>query len=298
MLNIKDRNSQSVNNLFISGLLTEMDIQPKQTRDGRNYVSGTIKVRVDQEINGKKEENIIPISLFSMEKKSDKVSINPNYNRILGYKDSFTSLAAAEKPENASRITVAANIGENMWVDAQTKELRTNFRISSNFINKARETDEEKASFELSGVVGKITPEFDKDGNETGRIIVKFIIVQFGGKTDIIDLIAADTAKAYIETNWSEGDTVKAVGVINMKQKTVTWTESQGFGEPVKRTRTESSRELIINGGSEGGLEDMFSYDADDIKAALNERQKRIEELKNGANKPAPAPASTPNFGF
>ncbi len=298
MLNIKDRNSQSVNNLIISGLLTEMDIQQKQTRDGRNYVSGTIKVRVDQEINGKKEENIIPISLFSMEKKSDKVSINPNYNRILGYKDSFTSLAAAEKPENASRITVAANIGENMWVDAQTKELRSNFRISSNFINKARETDEEKASFELSGVVGKITPEFDKDGNETGRIIVKFIIVQFGGKTDIIDLIAADTAKAHIETNWSEGDTVKAVGVINMKQKTVTWTESQGFGEPVKRTRTESSRELIITGGSAGGLEDMFSYDADDIKAALNERQKRIEELKNGANKPAPAPASTPNFGF
>ena len=298
MLNIKDRNSQSVNNLFISGLLTEMDIQQKQTRDGRNYVSGTIKVRVDQEINGKKEENIIPISLFSMEKKSDKVSINPNYNRILGYKDSFTSLAAAEKPENASRITVAANIGENMWVDAQTKELRSNFRISSNFINKAREIDEEKASFELSGVVGKITPEFDKDGNETGRIIVKFIIVQFGGKTDIIDLIAADTAKAHIETNWSEGDTVKAVGVINMKQKTVTWTESQGFGEPIKRTRTESSRELIITGGSAGGLEDMFSYDADDIKAALNERQKRIEELKNGANKPAPAPASTPNFGF
>ena len=298
MLNIKDRNSQSVNNLFISGLLTEMDIQQKQTRDGRNYVSGTIKVRVDQEINGKKEENIIPISLFSMEKKSDKVSDNPNYNRILGYKDTFTSLAAAEKPENASRITVAANIGENMWVDAQTKELRTNFRISSNFINKARETDEEKASFELSGVVGKITPEFDKDGNETGRIVVKFIIVQFGGKTDIIDLIAADTAKAHIETNWSEGDTVKAVGVINMKQKTVTWTESQGFGEPVKRTRTESSRELIITGGSAGGLEDMFSYDADDIKAALNERQKRIEELKNGANKPAPAPASTPNFGF
>ena len=83
-----------------------------------------------------------------------------------------------------------------------------------------------------------------------------------------------------------------------MKQKTVTWTESQGFGEPVKRTRTESSRELIITGGSAGGLEDMFSYDADDIKAALNERQKRIEELKNGANKPAPAPASTPNFGF
>ena len=298
MLNIKDRNSQSVNNLFISGLLTEMDIQQKQTRDGRNYVSGTIKVRVDQEINGKKEENIIPISLFSMEKKSDKVSINPNYNRILGYKDSFTSLAAAEKPENASRITVAANIGENMWVDAQTKELRSNFRISSNFINKAREINEEKASFELSGVVGKITPEFDKDGNETGRIIVKFIIVQFGGKTDIIDLIAADTAKAHIETNWSEGDTVKAVGVINMKQKTVTWTESQGFGEPIKRTRTESSRELIITGGSAGGLEDMFSYDADDIKAALNERQKRIEELKNGANKPAPAPASTPNFGF
>lgn len=299
MLNIKDKNSQSKNQIYISGVLTEMDIQPKQTNDGRNFATGTIKVRVDQEINGKKVENIIPISLFSMELKSDK-TVNPNYARILGYRDSFTSLSAAETPAQASKVTIGlANITENRWIDQTTKELRTGFRINSNFINKARDTDEEKATFELSGVVGKLQPEYDKNGDETGRLIVKFIVVQFGGKVDIIDLIAADTAKAHIETNWKEGDTVKVVGVINMTQKTVTWMEPQGFGPDIPRQRTESSRELIIIGGSAGGLEDTLSYDADDIKVALAERQKAIEELKNkSTNKPAAAPASSSGFGF
>lgn len=299
MLNIKDKNSQSKNQIYISGVLTEMDIQPKQTNDGRNFATGTIKVRVDQEINGKKVENIIPISLFSMELKSDK-TVNPNYARILGYRDAFTSLSAAETPAQASKVTIGlANITENKWIDQTTKELRTGFRINSNFINKARDTDEEKATFELSGVVGKLQPEYDKNGDETGRLIVKFIVVQFGGKVDIIDLIAADTAKAHIETNWKEGDTVKVVGVINMTQKTVTWMEPQGFGPDIPRQRTESSRELIIIGGSAGGLEDTLSYDADDIKVALSERQKAIEELKNkSANKPAAAPASSSGFGF
>ena len=234
-----------------------------------------------------------------MELKSDK-TVNPNYARILGYRDSFTSLSAAETPAQASKVTIGlANITENKWIDQTTKELRTGFRINSNFINKARDTDEEKATFEVSGVVGKLQPEYDKNGDETGRLIVKFIVVQFGGKVDIIDFIAADTAKAHIETNWKEGDTVKVVGVINMTQKTVTWMEPQGFGPDIPRQRTESSRELIIIGGSAGGLEDALSYDADDIKVALAERQKAIEELKNkSANKPAAAPASSSGFGF
>ena len=58
-----------------------------------------------------------------------------------------------------------------------------------------------------------------------------------------------------------------------------TWTEEQGFGEPIKRTRTESKRELTITGGSPCGLEEELSYDMDTIKLALDERQGRIDAL-------------------
>ena len=76
--------------------------------------------------------------------------------------------------------------------------------------------------------------------------------------------------------------------------------EPQGFGEPIERKRTESVRELLVTGGSAGGLEDAFSYDADEIKAAADERLKRIEELKNKPRSTvnSSAKAAPANFGF
>ena len=76
-----------------------------------------------------------------------------------------------------------------------------------------------------------------------------------------------------------------------------TWTEEQGFGEPVKRTRTESKRELIITGGSPTGLDEELSYDMDAIKLALDGRQTRIDKLSE--KKPATSSANKSfNVGF
>ena len=297
MLNIKE--TQSTNTIYISGILQEMDIDTKENAKGDTFATGTIKIRVDQDVNGKKEENTITVSMIANKKKKDG-SANANYARILGYKDSFTSLAAADRPEQASRVTILGNIEENIWIDQTKNEVRNTFRIRTNFMNKAKEKDEEKSTFELSGVVGKLIPEYDKDGNETGRLIVKFLVIQYGGRLDTIDLIADGPAKAHIEANWNIGDTVKVTGIVNVKSKVVTWMEPQGFGEPIERKRTESVRELLVTGGSAGGLEDAFSYDADEIKAAADERLKRIEELKNKPRSTvnSSAKAAPANFGF
>ena len=75
-----------------------------------------------------------------------------------------------------------------------------------------------------------------------------------------------------------------------------TWTEEQGFGEPIKRQRTESRRELIITGGSPSGLDEEYSYDMDAIKIALDDRQGRINKLSE--KKPATPANKTINLGF
>lgn len=298
MLNIKQ--VESKNECYISGILNELDVQEGKTSDGREYVRGTAKIRVDQEIGGKVYENIIPVSMFSMKLKGDG---NPNqvYTRIMGYKETFTSAAIAEDISQASRITLSGkscNITENMWFDQKTNQVRTGFQVSCNFLNQKRDTDKEKASFELSGIVLGTKPELDKNGEETGRLIVNFGLVGYNGRIDVIDLIANDVARAHIESNWEKGDTVNVVGVINVTQKTVTWTEEQGFGEPIERTRTESRRELIITGGSAGGLEESLSYDADDVKASLAERKNRMEKTKEKASAKSNHAPKTDNFGF
>ena len=303
MLNISK--TQSKNECYISGILNELEIFEGKTNDGREYIRGTAKIRVDQEIDGKLQENIITNRMFSMRKKSDGVTDNKIYDRILDYREKFISLAAAEDVSQASKVTLSGstcNIEENMWYDKKTSQVRSDFQISCNFMNVKRDTDEDKATFELSGVILKTRPELNKDGDETGRLIVSFGVIGYNGRIDVIELIAKDGAKAHIEDNWQDGDTVNITGIINVCQKTVTWEEPQGFGEPIKRTRTESRRELIITGGSAEGLEESLSYDNDDVKAALAERKKRMEEVKsrsaNTAKSSNTTSASNNNFGF
>lgn len=290
-------NHQSDNEVYISGILNELEIVEGKTNDGRDYVRGTASVRVDQEINGKVCENIIPVKMFAMRKKKDNTD-NVAYDRIVGYKESLTSVAAAEDESMASQITISkGRLEENAYFDTKINQIRSGYQISANFLNKKKQGDIEKATFTLSGVVGQMRPEIDKNGDETGRTIVKFVIIQWGEKADMVELIAAGSAKDFIEQNWNQGDTVRVTGRINMSYRVDTIKEEQGFGEPIERTRTISVRELLITGGSPSGLEEAASYDADSIKKALAQRAAAHKELEEKGSKPAPKSKAT-DFGF
>ena len=180
-------------------------------------------------------------------------------------------------------------------------KIRTNFQIDAKFLNEPRGEFEQEATFRLSGVVLNKTRETNANDEETGRLKVKFAVVGYNGKISVLNLIAAsDNAVNFIENNWEDGDTVSLNGAISFNQSTKTWFEEQGFGEPIKRTKTETRKELIILGGSQSGLEESYSYDANDIKNGLAERQARVEEMKNKANNKAKpqSPKNSNQFGF
>lgn len=297
MLNIKA--VQSVNSVYISGILTELDIREGRTKDGRDYVSGSATVRVEQEIKGIAQESEIPIRMFSMKYKANGDE-NPIYSRILGYKDNFVSLAATpeDNPEMASKITISnGRLEENIWLDRTTGEPRTGFQISANFLNAARNTDDDGANFDLTGVVVSKIREVDSEGNETGRLKIKVAVVGYNGRTDVIDLVTASESDSnFIEMNWENGDTVSLHGAVSMSQSTKIWYEEQGFGEPIKRTRTQTHRELIVLSGS--GFDEAMSYDSDDIKAALADRQTRVENMKNQSQNKTASKNTVSDFGF
>lgn len=297
MLDIKK--VQSTNKVTVCGTLSELNIEEKQTSDGRGYVSGTATVKVDQEVNGVMVENEIPVRMFSMRLKSDG-NKNAVYDGIVKMKEDFTSLAAAEVPSQATRVLITSGqVQENMWLDKQTGQPKTNyFQISSNFIRKAGSEDTDKATFELSGVIGEIIDEVDKNGDETGRLKIKFIVVGYMGRVDVIELIAeSPNAVNHIRTNWEKGETVTLAGVVNMTYKVVTWMEEQGFGPAIERRRTESKRELIITSGSPSGLDEETSYDNDSIMIALEERKGRIEKLSEKKTS-TPSTNKSINVGF
>ena len=294
MLNIKE--AQSTNVVEISGILSQLEVEQKKTADGRNYASAKATIKVDQEIGGKMVENEIPVKLFSMELKSDG-KVSKIYTGILEMRDKFTSLATLpdDEKDKASKVVITSGqLKENIWVDPNSGQVRTGFEIDSNFMNAPRQGAEfePSARFELSGVIMDTVRETDANQEETGRLKVKVAVVGWTGKdgvtrVDVIDLIAAsDSAVNFIESNWEKGDTVNINGAISFNQSTKVWYEEQGFGEPIKRTKTQTRKELIILGGSPSGLEEEYSYDANDIKAGLAARAARVEEQKEKGNKP------------
>ena len=292
--------TESKNEVYVSGILNELDIVEGSTADGRDWIRGTANILVDQDINGKMTENIVPVKMFSMRFKKDGTTPNKLYDIINGYKTAFTSAAAVEDNSLATKVTVAqGKLQENIWIDSGTGKERSTFQIQSNFLNRKKDTDAEGATFQLTGVVIKMIEELDREESPTGRLLLKFGIISYGGKIEIVNLVAEGNAKAHIEQNWQEGDTVKVAGKVSMTQKTIETEEEQGFGEPIKSTRTISSKELLITSGSAGSLEESLCYDADSVKKACVERLNRIEELKAKQNKPAAkTTANSSPFGF
>lgn len=295
--------NQSVNEVIITGVLKELDVRNGETTDGRKWVSSTAKIGCDQEINGVMTENVIPVRSFAMRKKADGTD-NKMYDNIMSMRENYISEASAEDGIMPTRLTFAGrtcNIGENIYVSRDGKVIDGVFNINCNFPRTARSEDAETAEFTLSGVVGSIKPEYNGE-DETGRLKVKMIIVNYNGKVDVVELVAeAGTAANFIEQNWHEQDTVNLNGKINMSFKVEERKIEQAFGEPQVKKHTVSKNELIITGGS-FPLDEDESYDAGQIKIALGERQARIKQIEEKAKKPKAVPSrpagNVSDFGF
>lgn len=282
MLNIAK--TESNNEVKIVGTLNELDIRKGTTSDGREWIGGDAKISVDQEIENSMTENIVTVKMFSMKLKKDGTP-NKVYERISKYPETLISASAAEDKSQVSRVSMTAKISENAFYNQEKGKIITSYNIDGNFINTARGSEEECATFILSGVIGNMREEVDREGTETGRLLIDFIVIGYAGKANVITLVAEGTKKDFIEQHWNKEDTVNVSGKIRSTFKKEIKKIDQGFGEPIEKVMTTSSRELVITGGSASCLDEEYSYDSADIKLALENRKAEHEKLKNSAPK-------------
>lgn len=288
MLSVREHCSD--NEVSLVGILTEFNVKEGISKKGDGYVKLDGTIRADQEINGVVITSEVPFSAITMRHRKDG-SVNAIYDRYISYKEQFISLAAAEKPEDATRLSITGSLEENSYY-RQDGTLKEDFRISARYLNKAKRDEKDCATFTVSGVVGAIKDE-EKNGEPTGRSCVKMTIINWGGKAHVINMTASGSPKAHIEANWEVGDTVLVTGRFAIYSKTEIEKKDMGFGEPMEKPHTTRVREAVITGGSNTGLEEAFSYDADDIKAALAERKASLESARQA---PKSASASVKKF--
>lgn len=288
----------SENQVKIEGILSEVGLETATfNRKGQTTecIRGTIKIRVEQDINGTMTTMEVPVSAFAS-RYTNAGAENPAYNSLKDVMENYKSIAACGNIDDADRVRITnGSLQENVFY-AKNGDLVNTSRISASFINKiAKNECKPEATFTATIVVGNKSDELDRDGTPTNRLNVNGVIIQYGERADLIKFIVAKPeAKNHIEQYWNDGDTVRVQGKVNFSSKTEYIEEEVGFGEPIKTAKTTSVHELLIESGSAGCLEGDAAYDIKDIQSALAARKVRIEETK----KPVVSAPSKPDFGF
>ena len=297
------------NSVKIEGILSEIDLEAgSYVKDGKTVekIGGSIKVRVNQMLNGVETELDIPVYMFA-NKLTNKGTPNPAYASIERVMSEYKSIAAVGI-DAADRVRITgANIRMNEYY-GQGDKLNSYPRINASFVTKVTDMSKynPEATFSAIFAIGSMGYETDKDGVEvTDRYKIRGIMPQYGGSVDVIDFFATspnviDAVSSY----WEQGDTVKINGKLNFTSKTEEKLVEVDFGEPRVERKTISVSELIITGGSQTPLEGDFAFDMDEIQAALEARQAHLAELKAKAkakdtkSAPKAAPKKAMDLGF
>ena len=291
---------QAENNCKIEGILSEIDLKTGSTvKNGKTveYIGGSIKVRVNQILNGKEVELDIPVYMFSNKLKNDG-NPNPAYASIERVMNEYVSIAAAGI-DAADRVRITgASIRMNEYY-GQGDKLNSYPRINASFVTKV--TDMAKfnpeASFSVVFMIAAMGYETDRDGVQIdNRFKIRGILPQYGGKVDVVDFYATTPSVIdAVSSYWSEKDTVKINGKLNFTSAIEEKMVEVDFGEPRMERRTVSVSELIITGGTQTPLDGDFAFDEDEINAALKERQAYLAELKSKAKQKETATKAAPS---
>lgn len=305
MFNVKDNNK-----VKIEGILSEIDMKyTSYTRDGvaQDAITGTIKVRVNQQINGKDEELEVPVSVFSNKYTKDG-KINGAYESLERVMNEYQSIAKVGL-DKADRVRITgAQIRMNEYYN-QNLNLVSFPRINATFINKISAAEcKPEATFVTTFVVGKAGYEVDADGVENSNCYkIKGILPQWGQNVDIVEFVAhSPSVIEAVSSYWQEGDTVKASGRLNFSSRIEVTMQPVDFGEPIKQERTISVNELVLTGGSASPLDGEFAYDESEIREALSKRAakleadkaKKVAQSKNGAKSAPAAGKGFSDLGF
>jgi len=295
---------QAENKVKIEGILSEVDIKKGSfVKNGKTLesISGVIKIKVSQEINGESVQLEVPVHMFAT-KFTNSGASNPAYESIERVMTEYTSIAAAGGEDNADRVRITAGqISMNEYYGQNG--LVSYPRITASFVNKIKKDDcTPEATFSVEFVVASKDYEVDADGVETNKYKIQAVLPQYGGKVDLVPFYALSNGVIdAISSYWNEADTVKAVGKLNFSSRSEKYMKQVDFGDPIPDYRTINVSELIITGGTQFPLEGDFAFAAEDIRKALAERKVRLEENKNKTKKAKPAPslaASANDLGF
>lgn len=295
---MKDINIQAINKVTIVGKLLDATFAKGNTKDGKPYERANITVRVTQQFGNRTETSDIPASAFATQFTS-KGAPNPAYESLQRLKELKTAQNVGI--DNADYIRLAGNATGNLRENAFVSkggQLISGWQINFSFFNTGKA--EETATFWNELFIMDMREETDREGDTTGRLIIKGAIVQYGGALDIMEFVVEDPSCVnFLSHNLEINQTMILGGRIRYTSVEEVSASSGSWGEEVAAATTKMVRELVISGGDEGPKDEDFAYDPVEIKKAFNVRKAKMDQLMlNAKNKSTTPPAEKkPSLG-
>lgn len=279
---------QDTNKIEIAGKIIEIE-KRTGTKDGVDWISGTVKVETGK-------DNIIPIGFYSAALTKDKKP-NKIYASLQTVCDSYKTVAAGEEADTI--VVDSAQLSENIFFPTPEALIR-GFQIQSSFFNrKAVAAGDEHAKFTLTGTIVSVVDEIKND-LPTGRLILKLLVVQYGDKADIFDLVIdKPEAVNYVRNTCSEMDKIKVQGDIIITEEVEISEEPTAFGEPIEQVKRKTTRELIVKSATPPTPTDLTREQIDEL-LKKRETLTATKKAEAAAKQNAPKTQSTTNgaIGF
>ena len=279
---------QSNSKVTVEGIVSEKDLKVV-TEEGKTRIEGNVTLKTS-------DTNFIRFNV-RVNEKTNAGAENRTYTGIETVMNEYKTIAEVGE-EEADKVRVSGDL--NIF----TGQNGTSVNYRGNFFNRLKNPDEyePKAEFSVETFISSIVPEVNGEGDETGRVVVNGWVPTYSG-IEPIKLVAEGDVAAAVDGTFEPGQTVEFYGdVVNSRVEKITEIPV-AIGKPRRKVETSFKNELIITGASEAyeeGVSVEKPYEADVIKAAIQERQNRLEEAKakaQNANKPAAAKPSAMKSG-
>lgn len=268
---------QSTLKVNVEGVVSEITLERGKKKDDPSVdnISGNITLKTD-------ETNFIRF-MVNVNAKTKAGDDNKTYAGIETIMNEYKSIAQVGE-EEADKVRVTRG-DINLF---RGQDGREQIGYKANFFNRVTKDYNPHAEFEVETYISSIVPEMDKDGDETGRMVVKGWSVTYNGIEPITMIAPKEIADA-VESTFEVGQTATFYGdIINSRVEKITEIPV-AIGKPKQKIETSYKNELVITGASEPyeeGVSEFAPYEADSIKLAIQERDNRIAENASKAEKP------------
>ena len=261
---------QSDNVLQVEGILSEKNlVKELSKKDPRiTAIKGTMTFKID-------DTNFITVRVYEQNYHADKTTgdlkANTAYEGLSTVMDTYKSISDVGE-EAATKVRFRrGSISPRTYIDPQTKDRKTTIDYKNRYFSQAIGTFEPQATFSVEGFINKVREEM------VGNDIVELLVSDYAGGVEPLTIyVEKDLADAFAST-YAVGETLTVYGEIVSKAVVANNKIGVAFGVSKNKTGPSRRTELVLTGAS-AAYDDDKAFDPATVKAALVERETRLEK--------------------